>query len=419
VLQGFVDHISRERVQGWAADTDRPDEPVEILIHADGQRLARLRCDRPRADLARLSGFGRGNHGFRLDLRGELPAALETRITVRFAATGETLAAGEAVLASEAGSAGLAPVLVTGLARSGTTLLMRRLAGFPQICLAELAPFEVRLLSYYATAHRILTAPGDFDASTHPDRLEGDGFFVGFNPFHSEHYQPAFQEARQHRELFRGFAAARVRDAFRDTIREYYARLSADQGKPAVRYFAEKGNNLDEGTRRFTRLVFPETREVVLFRDPRDQLCSYRSWFHLSHEAAFAMISDGCASLLRIREQRAASVLFLRYEDLVADPAGSLATLAGFLGLPAPGGADAAAERAMFGDHGTSASPADSVGRWRTELTAEEIDQCDRAWSGTLEALGYPLSGAVQTAPRPIADATAGRTTLSASPSAA
>jgi hypothetical protein len=210
-----------------------------------------------------------------------------------------------------------------------------------------------------------------------------------------------------------------VQDAFRDTIREYYARLSADQGKPAVRYFAEKGNNLDEGTRRFTRLVFPETREVVLFRDPRDQLCSYRSWFHLSHEAAFAMISDGCASLLRIREQRAASVLFLRYEDLVADPAGSLATLAGFLGLPAPGGADAAAERAMFGDHGTSASPADSVGRWRTELTAEEIDQCDRAWSGTLEAFGYPPAGVDQTAPRPIADATTGRTTLSASPSAA
>jgi len=419
VLQGFVDHISRERVQGWAADTDRPDEPVEILIHADGQRLARLRCDRPRPDLARLGGFGRGDHGFGLDLRGVLPPGREARISVRFAATGEVLPAGEAVLANEAESAGLAPVLVTGLARSGTTLLMRRLAGFPEICLAELAPFEVRLLSYYTTAHRILTAPGDFDASTHPDRLEGDGFFVGFNPFHSEHYQPAFQEARLHRELFRGFAAARVQDAFRDTIREYYARLAADQGKPAVRYFAEKGNNLDERTRHFTRQLFPETREIVLFRDPRDQLCSYRSWFGLSHEAAFAMISDGCASLLRIREQNAASVLLLRYEDLVANPAASLATLAAFLGLSPPGGADAAGERAMFGDHGTSASPADSVGRWRTELTAEEIDQCDRAWSASLAAFGYAAAGSAQTLPRPTADETTGRIALSASPNAA
>jgi hypothetical protein len=309
------------------------------------------------------------------------------------------------------------PVLVTGLARSGTTLLMRRLAGFPEICLADLAPFEVRLLSYYTTAQRILSAPGDFEASTHPDRLEGDGFFVGFNPFHSEHYQPAFREARLHRELFQGFAAARVQDAFRDTIREYYARLAADQGKPAARYFAEKGNNLDERTRHFTRQVFPDTREIVLFRDPRDQLCSYRSWFRLSHEAAFAMISDGCASLLRIREERAASVLLLRYEDLVADPAASLASLAGFLGLPPRDGADADAERAMFGGHGTSATPADSVGRWRTELTPAEVDQCDHAWSASLAAFGY-AAGSAQTMPRPIAGETTARTALSASPSA-
>jgi hypothetical protein len=419
VLQGFVDHISRERVQGWAADTDCPDMPVEILVHADGQRLARLRCDQPRADLARLGRFGRGDHGFGLDLRGVLPAGRETRLSIRFAATGELVPAGEAMLANEAESTALAPVLVTGLARSGTTLLMRRLAGFPEICLAELAPFEVRLLSYYTTAHRILTAPGDFDASTHPDRLEGDGFFVGFNPFHSEHYQPAFREARLHRELFGGFAGARVQDAFRDIIREYYARLAAEQGKPAARYFAEKGNNLDERTRHFTRQAFPETREIVLFRDPRDQLCSYRSWFRLSHEAAFAMISDGCASLLRIREERAASVLLLRYEDLIAEPAASQASLAGFLGLPARGGADMDAERMMFGDHATSASPADSVGRWRTELTDEEIDQCDRAWSASLAAFGYTAAGVAQAMPRPTAGEATGRTALSASPSAA
>jgi hypothetical protein len=419
VLQGFVDHISRERVQGWAADTDCPDTPVEILVHADGQRLARLRCDQPRADLARLGRFGRGDHGFALDLQGVLPAGRETRLSIRFAATGELLPAGEAVLTNEAESAPLAPVLVTGLARSGTTLLMRRMAAFPEICLAELAPFEVRLVSYYTTAHRVLTAPGDFDASTHPDRLEGDGFFVGFNPFHSEHYQPAFREAQLHRELFGGFAAARAQDAFRDIIREYYARLAADQGKPAARYFAEKGNNLDERTRRFTRQVFPETREIVLFRDPRDQLCSYRSWFRLSHEAAFAMISDGCASLLRIREERAASVLLLRYEDLVAEPAASLTSLAGFLGLPTRGCADTDAERAMFGDHATSASPADSVGRWRTELTSEEIDQCDRAWSASLAAFGYTAAGSAQAMPRPTAGEATGRTALSASPSAA
>ena len=39
------------------------------------------------------------------------------------------------------------------------------------------------MLLYDATAHDVLTAPADLKRSTHPDRLEGTGFFVGFNPF--------------------------------------------------------------------------------------------------------------------------------------------------------------------------------------------------------------------------------------------
>ncbi len=54
------------------------------------------------------------------------------------------------------------------------------------------------MLSYYATAYHILTAPADLNRSTHPDKLEGNGFFVGFNPFSDDEYKSAFQAHGRH-----------------------------------------------------------------------------------------------------------------------------------------------------------------------------------------------------------------------------
>lgn len=71
----------------------------------------------------------------------------------------------------------------------------------------------------------------------------------------------------------------------------------------------------------------------------------------------------------------------LRYEDVVADPAGTLAGLAGFLGIPEP---DLATHPAFSG-----ISPR-SVGKGRGDLGADGVERLAPIVAPVMERLGYP-----------------------------
>jgi hypothetical protein len=194
---GHVDAVSRTAVSGWAADSDVPDERCELLIEVNGLEVGRARADRPRRDLAALGRYGDGAHGFTFTFATPLAPEREHDVCVYFD-DGTLLPGGVRPLPPEGGSrmpgalsrpaspapernsSAMAPILVTAPGRSGTTYLMSCLAASPQIVVAELVPYEVRLMSYYAAAFSVLTAPADPERSTHPDRLEGDGFHIGF-----------------------------------------------------------------------------------------------------------------------------------------------------------------------------------------------------------------------------------------------
>ncbi len=157
---------------------------------------------------------------------------------------------------------------------------MSRLAASDQVALADISPFEVRMLAYYATVFRVLTAPGDLERSTHPDRLQGDGFFVGFNPFGNAIYRNAFTTPERFEDFFRAFVPGELKAFVRNAVEEFYLRLRDENGKPEARFFAEKANNLDVQSRAFAREAFPDLKEIVLVRDPRDLYCSQRAYFH-------------------------------------------------------------------------------------------------------------------------------------------
>jgi LPS sulfotransferase NodH len=70
----------------------------------------------------------------------------------------------------------------------------------------------------------------------------------------------------------------------------------------------------------------------------------------------------------------------VRYEQLVSDPAAAAAPVAERLGV------DAALVAAVFAEaHDTSA------GRWRRDLTAEQLADVEREAGDALVALGYQL----------------------------
>ncbi len=71
-LRGEVDCLTRDRISGWAQDTEWPDTPVSLLITVNDQLLHRVLADRPRNDL-RVAGIGDGRHSFDVTLRGLSP----------------------------------------------------------------------------------------------------------------------------------------------------------------------------------------------------------------------------------------------------------------------------------------------------------------------------------------------------------
>jgi hypothetical protein len=102
MMRGHVDLIASSLVTGWAVDSTRPDEPVDISIFVDGRKLVQLTCDHPREDLSGLEGLGNGRHGFRYSPYPPLNGPMPKRVTVRYASTGRILGKGDVVLNADA-----------------------------------------------------------------------------------------------------------------------------------------------------------------------------------------------------------------------------------------------------------------------------------------------------------------------------
>jgi hypothetical protein len=96
MLHGHVDAITRRGIRGWAADDERSDQAVQILIFVDGCKLAQIGCVTPRPDLLQLGIFGLGPHGFAYEFPEQLGDTSEKRVSIRYARTGKLLNRGDA-----------------------------------------------------------------------------------------------------------------------------------------------------------------------------------------------------------------------------------------------------------------------------------------------------------------------------------
>ena len=81
-LRGYLESASRERIVGWACETDRPEEPVGLVIAANDEVIARVLATRHRADLERAS-IGKGRCGFDVHVTGRLSPLVRYQLSVR------------------------------------------------------------------------------------------------------------------------------------------------------------------------------------------------------------------------------------------------------------------------------------------------------------------------------------------------
>lgn len=259
--------------------------------------------------------------------------------------------------------------LIVSAGRSGTTWLADALAPHSRIALSD----EARVFDFFAFVARWAALP--------------------------DHERAQF-EFEQPLEL-RGIATSRYAPLLGELVRERVPELVAEFYRRA---FPDKrplwiGDKLPHpSAARAARELFPGLRCVYLVRDPRDYLCSARSYAARADiRAAYPHLEVSARAHLEYwrnvhaaARAEGAGVLALRYEDLVAAPQALLVRVLAFLELePELACAAALDARGSFARHATSASAAASVGRWRSELARAEVELADSICGPWLAELGY------------------------------
>jgi hypothetical protein len=145
----------------------------------------------------------------------------------------------------------------------------------------------------------------------------------------------------------------------------------------------------------------PDAHFVLLVRDPRDVLCSWRahgrrrndSQGRLEHLDA-RVFAKSWRAIYEDGPPRLRNTLMLRYEDLLLRPRHHVQRVLDHLGLAWHTAIDdTLGPSAWFDEHGTSESPRDSIGRWRRDLGEDELALVEEICAGPMGQFGYPLVG--------------------------
>jgi hypothetical protein len=294
----------------------------------------------------------------------------------------------------------LDPVLVTSSGRMGTTWLLSLLGKHPALVVHDRYPHEMSAGRYWLHMLRVLGAPsplGSFDG-----RFSDDMFQVGRDPMFSSYIEGERNLLRWLDQTY----VDRLASFCVGAIDDFYATVRPDAHDAS--HFVEKG--LADGLSILARELYQGFHEIFLVRDIRDTICSIYAVNEKRGRLSFGrerfsddrehVQSVGRTYRRLLESWRASdgSALLVHYEDLVTDPAGTLASILDNLGIDSSPAtvrrmlSDEAARRGVhMQGHGTAATPAESVGRWRRDLPEAlrpaVLEHCGRE----LEAFGYSL----------------------------
>jgi len=397
-LIGHVDLISRLSIRGWAADSDDIERVilVNIIINDEIKCVLSAHVDRP--DLAKTGQHGSGKRGFVHYFSPALPTDDRFEIIIQFLDTKETLPNGEAILEcfisqkldeflQKWAARSLPPVFVTGLPRSGTTLLMSKLQNHSAISVIGSYPFEYKLATYYGNVLRILQLPGNHEKSMHQNDLNQKYHSVGFNPFYYDLFLSDFNNIDTAIYLYNNIATDEIKAVFAEIVRKFYLSASWDKNNLRPRYFGEK-LDIATMTRPLVLSMFAPAKEIVLIRDLRDIYCSQRSYFKAETTVVNELREQG-KIISQIYTSRTDNILFIKYEDLILDEATVMARIWEFLALLPPKTHETSTNNALFTLHATAASPKESIGRWKRDLDPQDQQVCDREFADFLWQFGY------------------------------
>jgi hypothetical protein len=260
----------------------------------------------------------------------------------------------------------LQPLMITSLARTGTTWLMRILAEHPRIVACRAYPYEVK-----SAANQLQLLKSQLDGLATATGVE------------------------------------QLAASVQRSIEEFYRQVAGSQGQTSPVYFAEK--HLPGGLPWLVWELYPSAREIFLVRDFRDMLCSILAFNakrgtagfgrqHVADDQAYVQrLETRVARLVRSWKARSERAHLVHYEDLVTHPAGTIAGVLEYLGLERTDSTvqamlDKASEPTQeLQQHRTSRDAEASIGRWREDLDDPLKAVCRAAFGEALTEFGYAV----------------------------
>ncbi len=286
--------------------------------------------------------------------------------------------------------------------RTGTTWIVQLLGQHPQVLAHPPFGVEPRPGSYWIEAAMALTEPGSYKRMLRPN-MDHDRWWLGEWP---DADRGPIDDPLLRRYL--GERRSREIAAWaREQIIDFYRVVAEGQGKADAAVFVEKA---PMGRLRLELLgdLLPRTREIALFRDPRDTLCSILAYSARNPRAALVSTEPGAhddyleelaasfRGLLAECRERPEQTLVVRYEDLITD---QLPTLRGILDHLEVESSDATVaamvDTAAGGSdrlkrHRTSGKAAsESIGRWERDMDPGLRSRSAEIFRDVLADLGY------------------------------
>lgn len=391
---------------GWALARDGG--PVAIEVRHGRQVLRRLDPSVARPDLAaafpEAPGAERSGFSLALDVL-KLPREFDLRVGA-IVGDGDALPIGRVRGSRRAfdplPSDGPAPLMVTTLGRSGSTLLMALLSVHPAIVAFDPVAYDSRPFAHQLEAAIAMASPAS-RMSLLDSTAEGDAWWLGRA---SVEVEELLRLDAPLRELLLGAPVERLLRSAVDRAAAFARALGATQERTDVRYAAEKCGPAH--LPRLLRELSADGREIFLVRDFRDMLASMLAFNakrgydafgreHVDGDEQFVRWQAGIAAALAAAwRERGDGALLVRYEDLVADPAATLARVLAHLELDGSGAevdelverAQALTERTRM-QHRTVQQTTASTGRWQADLPPALQELAGELFAEPLRELGY------------------------------
>ena len=293
------------------------------------------------------------------------------------------------------------PLMLTGLARTGTTWLMKLLSFHPGIVAVRGYPYENRTASYWLHMARVLTEPANHLQSAHPDQFLVDPWWIGTNPFFAD-------SLADHPDIGNWFGRRYIEELIgfcQHSTEAFYREVALAQQQPDALYYLEKYHAASQ-IPALTWEVFPQAREIILVRDFRDMMASMiafntkRGYATLgreglnSDEAFVRQLGIGVDHLVTSWKSRCHTAHLVRYEDLILRPESTVQGMLDYLKLDASSGTIQAMltqSRAEddLAHHRTSQDPAQSIGRWQKGLSPSLRALSQQAFDRAMKEFGY------------------------------